>query len=191
MIPGYDSDKHHRRSIRLPGYDYSQAGVYFVTVCAYGGRYLFGDTVNHEMRLNWTGRIVQSEWLNTPRVRPNVELDQFVVMPNHLHALIWIHPLSRPHQTDNRRGVLQYAPTGQRRILRSPAQTVGAMVRGFRAAVTKHINAVRGMHGMPVWQRNYYEHIVRDEEELKRIRQYIVTNPAGWAEDEENPARRS
>ena len=100
-------------------------------------------------------------------------------MPNHFHAIVVI--------TGNGRGVLQYAPTTNRASLCSPSQTIGAIVRGFKSATTRRINVLRCAPGVPVWQRNYYEHIVRDEAEMYRVREYIAANPAGWLEDEENP----
>src|ERR1700758_186582 len=106
----YDPEKHHGRSIRLKEYDYSQSGAYFITVCTYNRECLFGDVVNGEMRLNKWGTIVENELLKTPELRPNVLLDEYVVMPNHLHGIIVI--------VDNGRGVLQYAPT---RRFRSPS----------------------------------------------------------------------
>ena len=109
----YDRDKHHRRSIRLRGYDYGRTGAYFVTLCAHDRASLFGEIVDGVMRLNDLGRVVDSEWLKTPRMRPQVELDEYVVMPNHFHAILVI--------VDMGRGVLQYAPTGgySKRILSS------------------------------------------------------------------------
>jgi REP element-mobilizing transposase RayT len=171
----YDRDKHRRRSIRLRGYDYGRAGAYFVTLCAHDRASLFGEIVDGVMRLNDLGRVVDSEWLKTPRMRPQVELDEYIVMPNHFHAILVV--------VDMGRGVLPYAPT-----LRSPSRTVGAIVRGFKSAVTKRINQIRRTPGLPVWQRNYYEHVIRNEGELTRIREYIVDNPSQWALDRENPA---
>lgn len=164
----------HRRSIRLKGYDYSQTGTYFVTVCTHNKEYLFGDIVNGEICLNKYGRTIETEWLATPNLRDNVKLDTFIVMPNHFHGIILI----------TRRGVSQYAPT-----FRSPSQTVGAVVRGFKSAVTKQINKMHGALSMPVWQRNYYEHIVRNEDKLNHIREYILNNPLQWQFDRENTER--
>ena len=172
----YDPEKHHRRSIRLKEYDYSQSGAYFITICVYNRECLFGEIVNGEMRLNEWGTIVENELLKTPELRPNVLLDEYVVMPNHIHGIVVI--------MDNCRGVLQYAPT---RRFRSPSQTIGAIVRGFKSTTTKRINEMRIAPGMPVWQRNYYEHIIRNEDKLNEIREYIIGNPIKWAEDENNP----
>lgn len=113
----YDLDRHHRRSVRLRGYDYSQPGAYFVTVCTQDRACLFGAIVNGTVRLNDSGQIVHQEWLRTAKMRPNVELDAFVVMPNHVHGIIRIHPYDR-------RGTLQRAPTVQRAPTTQPAPTV-------------------------------------------------------------------
>jgi REP element-mobilizing transposase RayT len=177
----YNPDAHHRRSIRLKDYDYTQNGAYYVTICTHGRACLFGEIVDGIMRLNNIGRSVEEEWLHTSDVRPNVALDAFIIMPNHVHGIVVI--------TSPGRGVLQYAPTnGGPTTFRSPAQTIGAMVRGFKGATTKRINDLRNTPGIPVWQRNYYEHIIRNEADLQRIREYIANNPVRWAEDQNNPA---
>jgi len=107
-----------RRSIRLRGYDYSQAGAYFITICTKDRECLFGDIVDEKMCINEIGEIVQKEWLRTANIRPNVSLDEFIIMPNHLHGIIMIN---------DGRGVLQYAPTES--PFRSPSQTIGAIIR--------------------------------------------------------------
>ena len=172
-----ESQKHHRRSIRLKDYDYTQPGAYFVTVCTHRTTCLFGEIVAGVMRLNSIGKAVEEEWLKTPILRPNVGLDEYVVMPNHLHGIVMM--------TDCGRGVLRYAPTLSR--FSSPSQTFGAIVRGFKSAPTKRINRLRGTPGQPVWQRNYYEHIIRDERSLHRIQQYVDNNPQRWHMDRYNP----
>ncbi len=176
----------NRRSIRLKGYDYSKAGAYFITLCTQDRACLFGEMADGEMQVNEMGQIVRDEWLHTGDMRSNVELDAFVVMSNHFHGIIVLH--------SDCRGVLQYAPTDNARStenqtpqLRSPSQTVGAIVRGFKSASAKSINALRNMPGVQVWQRNYYEHIIRNEESLNLIREYIVNNPLQWELDRENP----
>ena len=203
----YNPAKHRRRSIRLRDYDYSQPGAYFITVCTYDRDCLFGEVVDGVMELTPYGRMVADEWHRTEMVRPNVVLDAFVVMPNHVHGIIGIveynddhgdvsHRGDVPHRGDvsqRRRGVSQYAPTpGPTPTptpttgpsgLQSPSQTVGAIVRGFKGAVTKRINHHRGTPGVPVWQRGYYEHIIRNERALNRIRRYIIENPLHWHKD--------
>jgi len=169
----YDPKIHHRRSIRLKGYDYSRVGAYFVTICTHKRECVFGEVVEGEMRLNETGMIVQDEWLRTPTIRPNVELDVFVVMPDHLQGIIILN--------DDGRGESQFAPTR----FHSPSGTVGAIVRGFKSASTKRINEIRGAIGRPLWQRNFHDRIIRDENEMRRTQEYIVNNPLQWYYDEE------
>ena len=178
----YDPDKNHRRSLRLPSYDYAQAGAYFVTLCTHGRASLFGDVADGEMRLHEFGAIVQEEWLRTAMIRPGVGLDIFQVMPNHFHGIVFFG-------VDGDVGAHGRAPLPEARTapLHRPARSLGSLVAGFKSAVTARINTVRGTRGTPAWQRNYYEHVIRNEGDLDSIRQYIVGNPAKWAEDQENP----
>jgi REP element-mobilizing transposase RayT len=157
----YSPDRRHRYSIRLRGYDYAQAGAYFVTLCVQGRAALFGRVVDGAVELTEIGRIVAEEWEHTPALRPNVVLDTFVVMPDHLHRIVVIV----------RRDDGAARPEAARP--RSPAHSLGAIVRGFKAAVVRRA-------GTPIWQRNYYEHIIRNDADLDRIRHYIATNPARW-----------
>ena len=191
----YDPDRHHRRSIRLKGYDYSRPGIYLVTICTQGRECLFGQIVDGEMQLNHAGRIAQDEWLRSAELRPRVTLDAFVVMPNHIHGIIIL--------TDRRRGTLQRAPAERAPTERTPTEraptverfgkptsdSIPTIVRLFKSAATKRINEMRRTPGVPVWQRNYYEHIVRTDASLQRIRAYIGSNPERWALDRENPGR--
>jgi len=177
----YNPEKHHRRSIRLKEYDYSQAGGYYITICSYSGKCIFGDIVNDQMILKELGKIVRNEWLKTERIRENVELDAFMVMPNHFHGIIIL--------TDNGRSFKELDIVGAYgdTPLQSPSKTIGAIVRGFKSATTKQINQFRNAPGLSVWQRNYYEHIIRNENDLNRIREYIINNPLKWELDDENP----
>ena len=228
---------HHRRSIRLKGYDYSADGLYFITICTKDRQHLFGHVANGEMVLNETGQIVKSEWLNTVNVRQGeVILHDFVVMPNHFHAIIEIcrrrgvshtpqshtpqshTPQSHTPQSHTPQSHLPQSHTSQSHTpnnatnnisnndvcntnrgvcdtmggvcdttggvcdttggvcdtpLRSPSKTLGAIVRGFKSAVSKKI-------GFSVWQRNYHEHIIRDSRGFEKISKYIRNNPACW-----------
>ena len=185
----YDPNKHHRRSIRLKEYDYSQSGAYFITLCAFNRECLFGNIVDVKMRLSPIGKIALRCWQEIPRHAPHVQLDEFVIMPNHIHGiLMWF---------DNEsfgRGVQLNAPTGAtvsqqhaptRTTISPPTNTLSVIVRTYKAAVTT-LSRQNG-HGYFRWQRNYYEHIIRSERDMNTIRQYIVNNPLQWSLDEENP----
>ncbi len=277
------STKHHRRSIRLQGYDYTQSGAYFVTIVAEGRECLFGEIVDGEMHLNRAGRIVQREWERLPRRFPHVQLDAFVVMPNHIHGIIVIaespnaagrgtaaytddspnHQSAVPPSGQGAAGGFNAdVPVGSAVPLRSndvvigrdtadhtdespnagrgtadhtdeflnhqPAVplpitdtnvTVGSavplpitdtdvsvgsaapqheqfgkpvpgsiptIIRSFKSAVTQGVNFVNRTPGATIWQRNYYEHVVRRDASLERIQQYIVDNPENWDDDDEN-----
>lgn len=177
-----DREKHHRRSIRLKGYDYSQAGAYFVTICTQNRVCLFGEIVDGEMRLNDAGKIVADSWQWLASQYDYIELDEWVIMPNHIHGIIVVNE----RRGDSRIAPTQIAPTqtgptGKRK-------PIGRLIGAFKTVSTKHINIMRGMAGIPVWQRNYYEHIIRNDESLNRIREYIANNPLQWALDRDNPA---
>ena len=204
----YDPDRHHRRSIRIGGYDYSQAGAYFVTICTFERVLLFGNVVDGEMRLNETGRIVQQVWVGLADRFVAAHLDTFVVMPNHVHAVVMLtegegamnhaptdvgggvgaqfiaprtadmgaHPLSDEPMAAGvtNEGVMNHAPT------------IGQIVRALKAVSARRVRQVA--NDSFAWQRNYYEHVVRNEAELNRIRQYIADNPGNWATDLQNPS---
>jgi len=182
-----NSNRPQRKSIRLKEYDYSFPGWYYVTLCAYNRTNLFGKVINGKMILNDSGKIAKDEWLNTKQIRINVELDYYVIMPNHLHGIIIIEQSinSRGELNSlpaNNTGHIQYAPTNDK--FKSPSQTLGAIVRGFKSSVTKKIREISGDPGLKVWQSNYYEHIIRNELDLHNIRQYIEHNPLKWELDE-------
>ena len=180
------SEAARRRSLRLKGYDYAQPGAYFVTICTHRHQPLFGEVVDDAMQLHAFGQIVWEEWFRTARVRPYVVLyeDEFVVMPNHLHGIVWIV------ETDEQPAVVgatrRVAPTGGRPRGPQPG-SLGAIIGQFKSLVTKRINALRGTPGARVWQRNYYEHIIRTEKALNAIRRYIAANPQRWHLDRYNP----
>lgn len=174
---------HHRRSLRLKNYDYAQAGAYFVTLCTQNRACLFGEIVDGQMRLHPAGREAGQCWLQIPQHFPNVELDEFVVMPNHVHGIVVLG--------DGGRGTVCRAPTTVERFGRPVSGSLPTVVRSFKSAVTKRINALHGSPGVSVWQRNYYEHVIRDEASLQDIREYIVNNPLQWTLDRENPRHRT
>ena len=167
----YDSFKHHRRSIRLKGYDYSQPGPYFVTICAQNRECVFGEITNNKMVLTHLGDLVSKWWLDIPNHFPTVRIDKWIVMPNHLHGIIII-------ETNRRGEVPSPSPSP------SPSPKLGNVIAYFKYQSTKEINQKRNVSGVPLWQRNYYEHIIRDDNDLNRIRKYIEDNPQNWANDE-------
>ena len=172
----YDPTKHHRRSIRMSGYDYAEEGAYFVTVVTHQRECLFGGIADGEMRVDGYGEVVRDEWLRSVQIRREIELDAFVVMPNHLHGIVVIRDVGA-------HGRAPLPPLAPHR----PPRSLGSFVAGFKSAVTKRINEIRDAPGVPVWQRNYYEHVIRDEDDLDRVRRYIAENPLRWSEDPENP----
>ena len=171
----FDPNKHHRRSIRLKGYDYSQAGAYYVTIVTYQRDCLFGDIMNKEMILNDFGKVADECWSAIPEHFPLVELGAYVVMPNHVHGIIVIH---------DGRGTIYRVPT----IEQFGKPTVGSLptiVRTYKAAVTRRIGREHNATG--IWQRNYYEHIIRDEKDMQNKTDYIESNPSLWDKDDNNP----
>jgi REP element-mobilizing transposase RayT len=158
-LMAYDPYRHNRRSIRLRGYDYSKPGAYFVTICTH-------DRESSLETASVAG-LVTAAWADLPWRCPGVALDEFIVMPNHVHGIIVL--------------------TGAA----SSAPTLGEVVRAFKSLSAIEANRARGAEGQPFWQRNYYEHIVRDDDELRIIRQYIRSNPSMWETDLDNPARRA
>jgi putative transposase len=185
MSARHDSDKHPRHSLRLQGFNYAREGMYFVTVCLKDRACLFGDISDGKMILNDAGRMIQAVWDDIPSHYAGIATDSFIIMPNHIHAIIVIvgaTPCGRPN-----------LDKGQ---AQGPAPTelsLADVVHRFKTMTTKqYTDGVKQMDWPPfrglLWQRNYYEHVIRDEDDLNRIRQYIMENPLRWAEDEENPA---
>ncbi|MDR9398201.1 MAG: transposase [Salibacter sp.] len=186
----YNPNKHHRRSIRLKGYDYSKKGLYFITLCCQDRIHHFGEIKKGKMRMNRAGEIVKEEWEKTPLIRDNTALHEFIIMPNHFHAIIEIK------FSKNKEGNV-----GE---FKSPSHTIGAIIRGFKGATTKKIkeyyfskNSRTGESQFApkqfapkqfaptdkIWQRNYYEHIIRSEKSYHNISRYIKNNPANWNKD--------
>ena len=181
----YNPAIHHRRSIRLKGYDYSQHGVYFITVCAQNRECFFGEIVDDGKGTMYCsptefGQIAINEWFKTVEMRKNIELDAFVLMPNHIHGILVIN------DHDIRRGTVHRAPTFEQ-FGKPTSNTIPTIIRGYKSTVTKQINTLRNTPAAPVWQRNFYEHIIRSERELTRIREYIMNNPINWDSDRNNP----
>jgi REP element-mobilizing transposase RayT len=171
----YDPEKHHRRSIRIPGYDYSQSGAYFITICTHNRACLFGDVRDDTIALSDAGRYVLETWNNLPRHYPYVELDAFRIMPNHTHGIVWL----LDHMDASVGAGLRPALTQRHGI--------PEIIRAFKSFSAREINRLRQVSGAAVWQRDYFEHVIRDDEGLYAIRDYIITNPQRWEEDKENP----
>ncbi|MBD2462698.1 hypothetical protein H6G89_16785 [Oscillatoria sp. FACHB-1407] len=250
----YNPDKHHRRSIRLKGYDYTSPGAYFITLCVHQRECLFGEVVNGEMQLNEWGKLVDAYWQRLPSHFANLELDVFVVMPNHFHGiLVLTQPPGRGAALDhhssnstensksnatpnpnrspqiippNRRGAaLDHHSSNStensksnatpnpnrspepgvafgRRELQIPKNnlpnaapqpprlmkgSVGAILLNFKSITTRRINQMRRVRGVPLWQRDYHDRIIRDEEALTYVRRYIHNNPRLWEADQLHP----
>jgi REP element-mobilizing transposase RayT len=184
----FDPQEHHRRSIRLRGYDYTQPGAYFVTMVTYQREDLFGEIVDGEMRLNWTGELVKREWERLPHRFPHIQLDEFIVMPNHIHGLILIIGPDRGTAANNEDEdikITRCAPTNREQFSKPVPGSIPTIIRSFKSAVSLRVNRSRFSLGAPVWQRNYFERIVRNHSELERIQAYIHQNPTRWADDRE------
>jgi REP element-mobilizing transposase RayT len=176
----YDPNIHKRRSIRLQDYDYSWPGWYYVTVCVKDAQCLFGEIRRDEVVLNSLGDLVRQTWDDLPN-HYNIELDAFVVMPNHIHGVVILG--------DQRTvGAIHESPLRENVVIQRRRMLLAKVIGRFKMVSAKRINEQRGMSGVAVWQRNYYEHIIRNEADLFRIRTYIRNNPLQWAIDEENPA---
>ncbi len=192
MSPLYDPDQHHRRSIRLRDYDYRWAGAYYVTIVTFRRECLFDNRILR--------RVVETGWLDIPKHFPNATLDEWIVMPDHIHGIIVLDgdmrkgeafakesdpngetPLDREHG-QSQEIVANASPLVGGRVLKPGS--IGAIVGNFKTVTARRINAIRGTPGAAVWLRNYYEHVVRDEEDLERMREYIAGNPSRREEGE-------
>lgn len=242
----FNPNIHHRRSIRLKGYDYSQEGLYFITICVQDREFIFGDIKNGILELNPFGKIASQEWENSEKIRDNIKIHEYIIMPNHIHGIIEIlFKKEKNKESDNKEkdikeedikekdistGELQFAPTAPTAPtnFKSPSQTIGSIIRGFKIATIKKIKDYiqeiekkeeikgKGEKGnkeikriswgelqfaptpialtapiiekikslnFKIWQRNYYEIIIRDEKAYHNISNYIINNPKKWEED--------
>ncbi len=184
----FNPDIHHRRSIRLDGYDYSREGVYFFTICTQNRECVFGEVLNGAVLLNDAGEMICKWWAEMLKKFPLVESDEFILMPNHLHGIVGLNVgaalCGRP-DTDTGRSDAEGRP---HRV----APTLGEIVGWFKTMTTnEYIRGVRESGWTPffgkLWQRNYYDHIIRSEKDLSTIRKYIMENPLTWFEDENHP----
>ena len=185
----FDPRIHHRRSIRRPDYDYSADGGYFVTICAHNRSCLFGAVVNGRVMLSDAGRMIGSVWQDLPNHCPGIELDEFIVMPNHVHGVIHLRDPdgnARVTRSEPTRCGRDASPNG------TGDGTLGRIVQRFKSTTTTlYVDGVK-RHGWPrfsghVWQRDYFDHAIRSDPSLDRIRDYIRTNPQRWGDDAENP----
>lgn len=196
-----------RRSIRLRGYDYSQAGSYFFTICTHHRQVLFGRIRDGQMECSRAGDAVWSVWRELPVSFPAVELDEFVVMPNHVHGILRLNPVVIPGRVLSASGQASSAhteiwadaarrgnPWVARADLRSAgdpsphrAPSVGDIIGGFKSLTAMSVNRLLDRAGAPLWQRNYYEHILRRSDDVVAVRRYISENPRQWRTDRENP----
>ncbi|MFK5925447.1 MAG: transposase [Desulfuromusa sp.] len=190
----FDPDIHQRRSIRLSGYDYTSAGFYFITVCVGHRECLLGEIVDGEVVLNAAGRMVERIWQELPDNYPGIGVDIHVVMPNHFHGIIILHPPvscvgAGPRACPDSHGSQgEGHPQGG-----APTLSLPDVVHRFKSMTTARYRQGVNHHNWPpfpgkLWQRNYYDRIIRNENELHNIRQYIYDNPMQWETDEENPA---
>ncbi len=170
----YDPKKHNRRSIRLKGYDYTQPGGYFITMVTFQRECLFGDISDGKMKLSTWGHMADECWRAIPDHFPHVDLGTYVIMPNHVHGIIIIHGRDTKFRV----------PTIEQFGKPVPG-SIPTIIRTYKAAVTRHIG--REFDASHLWQRNYFEHVIRHDNDYQRIHDYILNNPAKWSEDSENP----
>ncbi len=180
---------YHRRSIRLRHYDYSQQGVYFLTFCTRDKEPLFGEIAYGRIVLKKWGKIAENFWYEIPDHFENVLLDEFIVMPNHVHGILVILESAQGAIVGAQHAAPLQDTSESRRINVKPG-SLGAIVRSYKSAVSRYINQQRQTPGAPVWQRNYYDHIIQNIDELHATRLYIRNNPANWREDEYHPVKK-
>jgi REP element-mobilizing transposase RayT len=168
---------YNRRAIRLQGYDYTQSGAYFVTICTHDRARLFGEVVDGAMALSRAGEIAQARWFALPHHHPNIELDAFVVMPNHIHGIVINVGTGRALSTESALSI------GVDNAGVVPTVSLGTVIGSYKSGVTRRIREDRQQPELPIWQSRYYDHIIRNEQDLNRIRQYIDANPASWEAD--------
>lgn len=190
----YNPKTHHRKSIRLKEYDYANANWYYITMCTYNKEHLFGKVINNKVVLNDLGKIVKEEWLRTKEIRKNIDIDDYVIMPNHFHGIIIIEYNANDNagatrcvapnneSQNNCRDTMHRVPT-ERTFGSSIPNSLPTIIGAFKASVTRRINKTLKSH-QSTWQRNYYEHIIRNDEDLFRIKKYIELNPLKWQLDE-------
>jgi putative transposase len=189
MPDPYDPQKHHRQSVRLKSYDYTQPGAYFVTLVAWRRQPIFGQIQAGEIRLSPAGEIVQQVWDDLPRHFNHITLGSAVVMPNHFHGIIFIEGRGEAAAgiTCSSPSTLAAAASPSHGPKGTIAGSLGAIIQNFKSITSRMIARVLGRSASPVWQRNYYERVLRNEDELRQLSAYILNNPSCWDTDQENP----
>ncbi len=185
----YDRDRHHRQSIRLRGHNYASAGIYFITTCTHNRECLFGTVDEGSMKLTDFGKIISEEWQKSWKIRPEFQFHEWIVMPNHFHAIIQIkienstESLATSIVQDDR-GILPIEK-------RMRPKSISSLMAGFKSSTTKRINQVRDTPQHPVWQRCFYDYIIRNEIAFQRVENYIRNNPIAWHQDQLHPQNPS
>jgi REP element-mobilizing transposase RayT len=174
--------RRNRKAIRLRYYDYSQAGGYFITICTYNREHLFGQVTDHQIVLNEAGDVVKRWWLQLEDKFTGIKLGSCVVMPNQVHGIITV--------AEKEVGAIHELPLRREKIERR-RMLIPKIIGYFKMNSAKYVNRLRGAAGHTLWQRNYYDHVIRDENELSRIREYIHNNPLKWDLDRENPLSKN
>jgi REP element-mobilizing transposase RayT len=188
---GYDPEKHHRGSIRIKGYDYALPGAYFVTLLCSGRSCYFGEIVEGKTRQTKIGNLVHQCWMRIPNYFDCVRLDEFILMPNHLHGIIFIYDSLGKGEAfakfnSNIHDSISANASPLRQIGTQPG-SLEAIIQNFKSVSTRLVNTKHFKPGHKIWQRNYYERIIRNERELNAIRQYILDNPLNWEVKNDNP----
>jgi putative transposase len=175
-------NKYRIPSARMPFWDYSTSGLYYITVCTFHREMIFGKIENHEMVLSPIGVIVMDEWNKSFQIRRELFCDVFVIMPDHLHAILRIHD-DKSVETHGRASLQQQQQQQHGIAYRSP-KSISSFVACFKSAATKHINEFRHTPNKPVWQPRFHDHIIRNDAEYQRIRDYIIKNPLKYKNDD-------
>jgi REP element-mobilizing transposase RayT len=178
------SYKPYRKSNRLNGYDYTLAGAYFVTIVTYQHLCLFGEVINSEMKLNPSGKIAFDQWMRLSKRFPLSDFSIFVIMPNHVHGILFMKGAGdEPQNNHDQPSTLR--PYSSFHVIPG---SLGAIVRAYKASVSFRINKMLNLDHPPIWQRNYYDHIIRNEDDFENIWKYIEANPRKWDEDRFHPS---
>jgi REP element-mobilizing transposase RayT len=172
----FDRSKHHRRSIRLHGYDYSNEGLYFLTICCQDMQCFLGHINNDVMVLNDCGDVANECWQKIPEHFPNAILHEYVIMPNHIHGIVELATKGTPDV-----GAENLLPLREHKFQKVIPRSIASIVKGFKIGVTKWARTNTSISAF--WQRNYYEHIIRNQDSYQKISSYIISNPANWEKD--------